>query len=158
MGQRKRIWLISMRKQIRSLASLSGLRIRCCRELWCTSQTQSDPALLWLRCRPAAIAPIGPLAWERPNAMGVALYFLEPHLWHMEVPRLRVESELQLPACTTAHSNAGSLTHWVRPGIESESSDLFLLSHDGNSWKYFWHFVFPAKFSFYSYSDQHLSP
>jgi len=26
--------------------------------------------------------------------------FLGPHLWHMEVPRLRVQSELQLPAHT----------------------------------------------------------
>ena len=37
--------------------------------------------------------------------------FLRPNLWHMEVPRLGVESELKLPAYTTAHSNAGSLTH-----------------------------------------------
>ena len=28
--------------------------------------------------------------------------FLGPHLWHMEVPRLGMESELQLPADTTA--------------------------------------------------------
>ena len=28
--------------------------------------------------------------------------FLGPHLWHMEVPRLGVESELQLPVYTTA--------------------------------------------------------
>ena len=28
--------------------------------------------------------------------------FLGPHLWHMEVPRLRVELELQLPAYITA--------------------------------------------------------
>ena len=28
--------------------------------------------------------------------------FLEPHPWHVEVPRLGVESELQLPACATA--------------------------------------------------------
>ena len=28
--------------------------------------------------------------------------FLGPHLWHMEVPRLGVKSELQLPAYTTA--------------------------------------------------------
>ena len=27
--------------------------------------------------------------------------FLGPHLWHMEIPRLRVELELQLPAYTT---------------------------------------------------------
>ena len=29
-----------MRTQVRFLASLSGLRIQCCRELWCRSQTQ----------------------------------------------------------------------------------------------------------------------
>ena len=26
----------------------------------------SDPVLLWLWCRPAAVAPIRPLAWEPP--------------------------------------------------------------------------------------------
>ena len=30
-----------MRMQVRSLASLGGLRIRYCRELWCRSQTRS---------------------------------------------------------------------------------------------------------------------
>ena len=33
----------------------------------------SDLVLLWLWCRPAAIVPIGPLAWELPYALGVAL-------------------------------------------------------------------------------------
>ena len=33
----------------------------------------SDPALLWLWCRPAAEAQIRPLAWEPPYAEGVAL-------------------------------------------------------------------------------------
>ena len=32
-----------------------------------------DLVLLWLWGRPAAIDPIGPLAWEPPYAMGVAL-------------------------------------------------------------------------------------
>ena len=32
-----------------------------------------DPALLWLWCRLVATALIGPLAWEPPYAMGVAL-------------------------------------------------------------------------------------
>jgi len=32
-----------------------------------------DPALLWLWRRPVATAPIGPLAWEPPYAMGAAL-------------------------------------------------------------------------------------
>ena len=31
-------------------------------------------------------------------------YFLGPHLWHMEVPGLGVELELQLPAYTTARA------------------------------------------------------
>ena len=34
MAQRKRILLVSMRRQVRSLASLHGLRIWCCHELW----------------------------------------------------------------------------------------------------------------------------
>ena len=33
----------------------------------------SDLVLLWLWCRLAATAPIGPLAWEPPYAVGVAL-------------------------------------------------------------------------------------
>ena len=33
----------------------------------------SDPMMLWLWCRPAATAPIWPLAWESPYAMGAAL-------------------------------------------------------------------------------------
>ena len=35
----------------------------------------SDPELLWLWCRPAATALIGPLAWEPPYAAGAALKF-----------------------------------------------------------------------------------
>ena len=33
---------------------------------------RSDLALLWLWCRPAATAPIRPLAWEPPYAAGEA--------------------------------------------------------------------------------------
>ena len=57
-----------MRLLVRSLALLSGVRIRRCHELWCRSQT-------WLRLwhRPAATAPIRPLAWESPCAAGAAL-------------------------------------------------------------------------------------
>ena len=32
----------------------------------------------------------------------LSLFVLGPHLWYMEIPSLGVESELQLPACTTA--------------------------------------------------------
>ena len=48
--------------------------------------------------------------------------FLEPQVWHMEVPRLGVESELQLRAYTMAHGNARYLTHWSRLGMEPTSS------------------------------------
>ena len=40
-----------------------GVGCRCC----------SDPALLWLWRRLAAIARIGPLAWEPPHVTGAAL-------------------------------------------------------------------------------------
>ena len=33
----------------------------------------SDLALLWLWYRPAVVAPIQPIAWEPPYAVGVAL-------------------------------------------------------------------------------------
>ena len=32
-----------------------------------------DPKLLWLWCRPAAMAPIRPVVWEPPYAMSEAL-------------------------------------------------------------------------------------
>ena len=38
-----------------------------------------DPTLLWLGCRPAATAPIQPLAWEPPYAVGVALKKTRTH-------------------------------------------------------------------------------
>ena len=65
MVQWKRIQLGIMRLQVRSLASLSGLRIWCCRELW---------------CRPAAATPIRPLAWETPYATGAALKRQKPKI------------------------------------------------------------------------------
>ena len=37
------------------------------------AQWVKDLALLWLWCRPVATAPIQPLAWEPPYAVGVAL-------------------------------------------------------------------------------------
>ena len=63
--------------------------------------------------------------------------FLGPHLWHVEVPRLGSNQSCshwpipqpqqhQIRAAsmtyTTAHGDAGSLTHWVRSGIEPETS------------------------------------
>ena len=58
MAQWKQIRQGTMRFRVRSLASLSRLRILHCCELW---------------CRPAATARIRRLAWEPPHAMDVAL-------------------------------------------------------------------------------------
>ena len=67
---------------------------------------------------------------------------LGPHVQHMEVSRLGVKPELQLPAYTTATSvtyttaygNTGSLSHGVRPKwhLHGYQSGLLALSHTGN--------------------------
>ena len=45
-AQWKRIWLVSMRMWVPSLATISGLRIHCCRELRCRCRCSSDSTLL----------------------------------------------------------------------------------------------------------------
>ena len=59
--------------EVRSLALLSGLWIRCCYELWRRSQTWLGSGVAVVQARPAAIAQIGSLAWEPPYAMGEVL-------------------------------------------------------------------------------------
>ena len=94
--------------------------------------------------------------------------FLWPHLWHMDVPRLGVKSEL--PVYTTAMAmsdlnhihdlhtkawgNARSLTHWGRPGIQSASSWRVLSpwSHNGNSQVLA--FIFRFEVSIYSKNEK----
>ena len=56
-----------------SIPGLSGIGIRHCHELWYRPQSGSDPTLLQLWSRPAAAAPIQPLARELPYAMGADL-------------------------------------------------------------------------------------
>ena len=73
MVQQKRIRLGTARLWVRSLASLSGLRIWHCPELWVGRRHGLDPELLWLWHRPSAAALIQLLAWEPPYATGVAL-------------------------------------------------------------------------------------
>ena len=67
--QRKQIQLETLRPWPRSGGLQSGAAVSCgvgCRHGW-------DPTLLWLWCRPAAVALTGPLAWEPPYAAGAAL-------------------------------------------------------------------------------------
>ena len=67
-AQRKQIWLVSMRTHVPSLASLSGLRIQHCHELWYRLQTQLGSGIgCYLQL------PFDPLAWEPPYDIGAAL-------------------------------------------------------------------------------------
>ena len=73
MAQWEQNQLVSMRAQVRSLALLSRLRISiatCCGPgLRCGT----DLVFPWLLHRLAAAPLIGPLAWELPSAIGMAL-------------------------------------------------------------------------------------
>ena len=72
-AQRKQIQLGTMRLRVRSQALLSGLGFGVAVSCGVGRRRGSDPKLLWLWCRPAATAPIQPLAWELPYATGAAL-------------------------------------------------------------------------------------
>ena len=61
--------LVSMRMWVQSLASLRGIAESC----GIGRRHSSDPAVLRLWHKPAVAAPIQPLAWELPYAIGVAL-------------------------------------------------------------------------------------
>ena len=52
-----------------SIPGLSGVAVSC----GVGHRWGSDPALLWLWCRPASAAPITSLVWELPYAAGAAL-------------------------------------------------------------------------------------
>ena len=56
-----------------SPASLSGLRIWRCHQLWCRSKMQLRSCGAVAVVKLAATAATGPLAWEPPHAVGAAL-------------------------------------------------------------------------------------
>ena len=70
-AQQKWIWLVTIRLQFRSLASLSVLRIQLAVSCGVGCRHSEDLVLLWLWCRPAATALIQLLAWEPPYAYAV---------------------------------------------------------------------------------------
>ena len=62
----------------------------------------SDLALLWLSRRLAAVAPIGPLAWEPPHATGAALEKtknkkINKNIYNSSLVALGPQGEVQMP-------------------------------------------------------------
>ena len=83
-------------------------------------------ALLWLWRRPAAIAPIGPLAWEPPYAAGAALKSKKkqkPKFLHFTNEKMRGRSShcgLAVINLTRLHEDVGlipGLTQWVKDPV-----------------------------------------
>ena len=69
-AEMKRIRLGTTRLRIQTLASLSGLRIWRCHELWCWSQTRLRSGVAVAVVQAAATALIRPLAWETSGCRG----------------------------------------------------------------------------------------
>ena len=121
--QWKQIRLRTMRLQVRSLASISRLRIWHCCELWCRSQTLLGSCIAVAWCRPAAVAPIGPPAWESPYAAGSALKS-QKEKEHLFKNRWTESSH-----CGTVETNLNSIHEDVAliPGLNQWVMDLVLL-------------------------------
>ena len=92
-----------------------------CRIVFSTVSTEELSIKFWF-----LFFPFPNVMFELLSSINCSL-FLGPHLQHMEVPKLGDDLELQLSTYTTAHSNAGSLTHWVGPGIEPSSSRILVM-------------------------------
>ena len=110
---------------------ISGLPFRTHKRQHCDEVTQAESfyrhVVLYAIRRRLTLS-------ESNSFLGLGFFFLlGMPVWHTEVPRVGVELELQ-PAAgpqpqqfrtwapsvtyTTAHSNAGPLSHWARPGTE----------------------------------------
>ena len=82
MAQRKWIRQGTMRFSFNpwpcSVGQGSGITMSCGKGWRCGL----DPALLWLWCRPKVVAPMRPLAWEPPCAVGGALKKQQKKVFH----------------------------------------------------------------------------
>ena len=114
MAQQKRIQLRTVSLQVRSLASLIGLRIRCCRGAGC--RCGSDPVLLGLWCRLWATALIRPLAWETPYALGAALKRQKDIKKKLKTAICSSHQDSAVTKPTSMHEETGStpgLAQWI---------------------------------------------
>ena len=70
---------------------------------------------------PALAALAGGVSWNCKGLIDFPFFFLGPHLHHVEVPRLGVESVVQLPAYTTAMPDP---SHIYDPHLSSWQSKI----------------------------------
>ena len=85
-----------------------------------SAQRIKDPALLWLWCRPAAVAPTAPLVWKPPYALGSALKSKKEG--RLTVPKKKKKKEVPILSQwfrnpTSIHEDEGSipgLHQWVK--------------------------------------------
>ena len=71
------------------------------------------------------------------HILSLSLFFLGPHVRHMEVPRLGVESELQMPAYATATATRdlshvcdlhhSSQQHWILNALSKARDQTHIL-------------------------------
>ena len=72
-AQQKQIQLVSMKMQFDPWPCSVGWESCIAMSCGVHCRYGSGPSLLWLECRPAAVAPIWPLAWELPYAEDAVL-------------------------------------------------------------------------------------
>ena len=76
------------------------------------SRKVKDLALLWLWCRPVATAPIQPLAWEPPYAMGATLERQKQTNKHRKTLHINVYSSFILN-CPNLEATTMSFSGWM---------------------------------------------
>ena len=112
--------------------------------------------------------------WDRLMLENIFFFFLGPHPWHMEVPRLGLKSELHLPAHTIATATATQdprcicdlqhsswqcripLTQCARPGIEPTSSWILVGFVTAEPWRNSWKIIFKMIMYVYMYMTESL--
>ena len=122
---------VSVRMQVRSLASLSGLRIQhCCVGHRCGS----DPALLWLLPRPAVAALIWPLAQELAYAACTAL--------KRKKQNKNKQTNKKPPQTASNNPKQGRLIPFCRTAVEGWKSIAKLPKSRDHVWFFFFSFFF----------------
>ena len=112
-----------MRIRVRSLASLSGLRIWSCCELWCSCRFGSDLVLLWLWRKPPATALIRLLVEEPPHATGTTLKRKKTKNKHKRLEMADEEIRRYLSQEIKGTWSSLLFTNPIRPSFKRECSD-----------------------------------